>query len=46
MNSNENDEEKINVELQKSDYLINKQKDLNNKEEKSFKFKRKLKINI
>ena len=45
VHTNENDEEKIIMELQKSDYLINKQKDLNNQKAKKFKYKKKIKIN-
>ena len=41
MHGNENDEGKIIMELQKSDYLINKQKDLIHKKEKKFKYKKK-----
>ena len=42
---NENDEEKIIMELQKSDYLINKEKDLNHNNVKKFRFKKKKKKN-
>lgn len=45
VHSNENDEEKIIMELQKSDYLINKEKELP-KKEKKFKFKKKKRENI
>ena len=39
--TNENDAEKIIMELQKSDFLINKEKDLNPEKAKKFKFKKK-----
>ena len=43
MHSNENDEEKVIMELQKSDYLINKQKEFKPKKAKKFIFKKKIK---
>ena len=45
VHTNENDEEKIIMELQKSDYLINKQKDLNPKKAKKYILKKKIKKN-
>ena len=42
INSNENDEEKLIMELQKSDYLINKEKEIS-KPKENFRFKKKKK---